>query len=331
MSPASAHPISAPSLANSTILQGPHLGALGDIPNCLQAPPQSVKDRATYSAAELALYGLPPYTSGEPLAKWQQIVRGAGKRVCNYHTSSDQYTTETNTSVWAGNMADESSAGQTYTETDLDYYVSCISAADPPGEASAMYSAWVGLGGRHSGIPLVQTGTLGTRTFTSLNGWVNEYYAWVENSTGGGTFGGSSTAFYVFEVNCGDHLYVKAWNTSTQGCVYIERINDGLNSGDWCGNKADQASAEAIMEYKSDMAPNLADFGTETFYGVGITDNGGYYGMNNVPHDYFNLYQCVQGGMVCTWGPEWANTGPITYDAGDTPYDEYSITRVHPY
>lgn len=321
----------APSHAVSKNLGGPHLGALGEVPNCLQAPPQAVKDRATYTAAELALYGLPPRTPGEPLAKWQQIVRSAGKRVCSYHTSSDQFTTETNSKIWAGNMADESSAGQVYTETDLDYYVSCISTAEPPGGDNAMYSAWVGLGGHSSGVPLVQTGFAGFREYSSLNGWQNFYYTWVEDSTAGGNFGTNIHADYLFGVNCGDHMYVKAWNTSTQGCVYIERINDGVNSGDWCGNKGDQGSAEAIVELNPDDAPYLADFGTETFYGVGITDNGVYHGMDKLPHEYFNLYLCVQGGLVCTWGPEWADTGPITYDSGDPPCDEYSVTRKNPY
>src|SRR5215813_4683034 len=37
---------------------------------CEQPPPQSVKDRATYSAAELERYGLPPRTAAEPSEKW---------------------------------------------------------------------------------------------------------------------------------------------------------------------------------------------------------------------------------------------------------------------
>lgn len=318
-------------VAESANIGGPHLGAAGQIPNCRQAPPQSVKDRATYTAAELALYGLPPRTPGEPLAKWQQIVRSAGKRVCSYRTSSDQYTTETNNTAWAGNQADESTSGQVYTETDLDYYVACINTNTPP-DGGAMYSAWAGLGGNHSGVPLVQTGFAGFREFSSLNGWQNYYYTWVENTTAGGSFGTDTSADYLFGVNCGDHMFVKAWNTSTQGCVYIERINDGINSGDWCGNKGDQGSAEAIVEFKSSIQPDFADFGTETFYGVGITDNGVYHSMGNVPHDYYNIYKCDQGGLVCgVWGPEWGDTGPITSDPGDPPGDKYTITRTNPY
>jgi hypothetical protein len=52
--------------------------------SCEQAPPQSAKDQATYSAADLARYGLPPRTPGEPFDKWAKIVRNAGQRVCDY-------------------------------------------------------------------------------------------------------------------------------------------------------------------------------------------------------------------------------------------------------
>lgn len=44
-------------------------GTIVHAASCEQAPPQSAKDRATYSAAELARYGLPPRTPGEPFAK----------------------------------------------------------------------------------------------------------------------------------------------------------------------------------------------------------------------------------------------------------------------
>src|SRR5262249_26346268 len=138
---------------------------------------------------------------------------------------------------------------------------------------------------------------------------------------------------YLFGVNCGDHMYVHAWNNSSnQGCTFIERLNDGLNSGNWCGAMADQRSAEAIVEFNSGIEPDLADFGPEPFYGVSITDNNAYYRMDKIPHEYFNIYQCTQKGTFCgQWGAEWANTGSINNDPGDNPGDEYTITRTNGY
>jgi hypothetical protein len=168
------------------------------------------------------------------------------------------------------------------------------------------------------------------QTYNPYEGWSTAYWAWVENL--GGT---DEAAHFIFQVNCGDHMYVKAWDSGTAGCLYIERINDGKNSGDQCyGPSSDEQTAEAIVELDTERASDLADFGTETFYGVGITDNGSYKAMSNVPHDFFNMYHCSQLNPKPTgfqdlcnvpWGHELAWTGPIQNDPGDTPYDEYAV------
>lgn len=331
--PASAHAAgratqSASSTAvHTSSLSGPQSGVLTQVSNCLQAPPQSVKDRASYTPAELAKYGLPPRTPGEPLAKWQQIVRTAGQRVCSYYQTTDRMTSMQKSYNWAGNFADESTSGQTYTEADMDYYVSCISGTPPNGQYGD-YAAWIGIGGVYTNS-LVQTGTAGFQKFNSINGWQNTYWTWVEN------LGDSSDSgvHYMFAVNCGDHIYVKAWDSGSTGCMYIQRINDGKNSGNQCyGPKSDEKSGEAIVE-QSYQYPNLAKFVSETFYGVGITDNGGYHGVNNLPHDYANMYECLDIHHVISsppycyyFGDQLASTGPINYDPGDSPYDEYTIS-----
>jgi hypothetical protein len=66
----------------------PPPGTVVHATSCEQAPPQSAKDRATYTSAELARYGLPPQTPGEPFAKWATMVRAAGKRICDYTIGS---------------------------------------------------------------------------------------------------------------------------------------------------------------------------------------------------------------------------------------------------
>jgi hypothetical protein len=301
---------------------GPPPGTVVHAAKCEQAPPQSVKDRATYTPAELDRFGLPPRTPGEPFDKWAKVVRGAGERVCDYTVGAERWTSEQNSFNWAGNFADESTGGQVYTEADLDYYVSCIGAVAPNGQ-SADYAAWVGLGGVYTGN-LVQTGTAGFQKFNSINGWQNTYWTWVENLGNNSDPG----AHYLFAVNCGDHMYVKAWDSGSTGCMYIMRIRDGKNSGNQCyGPKSDEQSGEAIVE-QNYQYPNLARFGSETFYGVGITDHGGYYGVNNLPHDYSNMFECqpISNFPLCTrYGDQLAWTGPIQNDPGDVPYDQYAV------
>src|SRR5690348_10482559 len=47
-------------------------------------PPNNV-DHAAFSAAELDLYGLPPYRPGQSLSQWQQVVRAAKTHICTGH------------------------------------------------------------------------------------------------------------------------------------------------------------------------------------------------------------------------------------------------------
>lgn len=143
-------------------------GNLVHAASCEQAPPPAQRDRVTYSLAELARYGLPPRSPGEPFAKWAAIVRGAGKRICDYTTSSDHWGLSY-TQNRAGNYADESTPGQTYTEADMDYFVPCI-VGTPPGEASAAMGAFIGLGGANTSGPLVQTGTADFQYWDPIRG-----------------------------------------------------------------------------------------------------------------------------------------------------------------
>lgn len=290
--------------------------------SCEQAPPQSAKDRTTYSAAELARYGLPPRTPGEPFEKWAKIVRNAGERVCDYTIGASRSVSALTASpaqsaIWAGYVVDESVKGQSYTEADMDYFVPCISGT-PPNNGEAGMATWIGLGGRAT-INMIQVGVSAYQSNSFLI-----YQAFVENT--GGTDTGPHN---IFPLNCGDHVYVQVRNGN---CMYLQRLNDGKNTGNQCyGPSHDNQSAQAIAE-RSSMQPYFANFGTVTFKGVGITDNAVYrpmgYHPNQVPHYSVEIYQCQWNLDICGgYDPTpLATVGPIQDDPGNTPFDKYAVT-----
>jgi hypothetical protein len=295
------------------------LGTVVHAASCEQAPPQSAKDRATFSTAELARYGLPPRTPGEPFEKWAKIVRNAGERVCDYtigasSTISPLSASPSQSTIWAGNVADESVTGQNYTEADMDFYVPCISGIPPKNDDAGM-ATWIGLGG-HATKNMIQVGVRAAET-----SGINIYQVFVENT--GGTDNGQHI---MFGLSCGQHVYVKVWNGN---CMYLQWLGNGENTGNQCyGPNNDGQSAEAIAE-RSSIDPYFANFGTVTLYGVGITDNGSYLGMNQVPHFYYQVYNCSRWvGRSCSVfeTTALATVGPIQNDPGNPPYDQYAVT-----
>lgn len=252
-------------------------------------------------------------------------MRTAGQRVCDYTIGAPKTTSTLTASleqsiIWAGNVADESTAGQSYTETDMDYYVPCVTGAPPNNETAGM-STWIGLGGNNSTQDMIQVGVSAYQSNSFLL-----YQVFVENTS---TRNGNNTAPHnIFTLNRGDHVYVKAWNGN---CMYLQRLSDGKNTGNQCfGPYNDGQSAQAIAE-RSSQETYFANFGTVTFYGVGITDNGSYLGMNQVPHHYDQVYDCRAWliiGLACgTYGSTaLATVGPIQNDPGNPPYDQYAVT-----
>jgi hypothetical protein len=296
--------------------------------SCEQAPPQSVKDRATYTPAELARYGLPPRTADEPFDKWAKIVRAAGKRVCDYTVGTGHWGYFYN-SIWGGYVADESSPGQNYTEADMDYYVPCITGTPPSPAGSAVMGAWIGLGG-NTGVPLVQAGTVDFQNWDPIHGYQNLYQAFVENT--GTDVQNPDPPRYFFTMSCPTHIYVKVWGGD---CMYVLDINNGVNTGDQCyGVSADNQSAEAIVERNKNVVdyPYFTDFSSATFHGVGITDNSSYKAMNQVPHDYTEPRDCLAAHGSCSrtsltgWGNPLETVGSIQNDPNDVPYDQYTVT-----
>jgi hypothetical protein len=285
--------------------------------SCEQPPAQSVKDRATYSPQELARYGLPTRSANEPFDRWAAIVRGAKERICD-RTASSRVTTphlqnpsDQHFKIWDGNIAD-GAPFQSYTEIDMDYTVPCI--ANNTNDNGYM-SAWVGLGGWNNNN-LVQTGTAAQAVYIANYGWSHVYKAWVEN------YGDPNNKYEndVFSVNCGDHMYVQVKNGN---CMFVDRLSDGMNSYQCYGPAADSGSAEAITERPSinNVPTSLANFGSVTFHGVGVTHNGSYYAMNNLTHDYSNMYS-NDGSHIL------ASCGPIQNDPNDPPYDKWTMSWV---
>jgi hypothetical protein len=114
------------------------------------------------------------------------------------------------------------------------------------------------------------------------------------------------------------------------------------STGTWIyGYNNDHQTAEAIVERK-DGHP-LANFGSTTFYGVGITDNNQYRPMGTtslnpvpgVPHDFSHMYQCVSSpGANCkalNTSVQLAEVKPIVGDPGDNPYDQYAVVYHNPW
>lgn len=319
---------------------GPKLLTVGThvhVASCLQAPPQSVKDRTTYTSAELAKYGLPPRSPGEPFAKWAKIVRGAGKRVCDY-TIGQERMAESNSFDYAGNYADQDISGQHYSEADMDFFVSCMSTIAPtpplfPGDSKSDlttvgYGAWIGIGGIQGAKDLVQVGVSAIGTFNQESQtWQSiTYTPFFEEPNNPADSGPHNQT--KFQLQCNQHLYVKAWDSGSVGCMYVQRISDGLNASQCYGKHSDELTGEAIVELSPFVTEELGNFGTETFYGVGITDNQNYEAVSSLPHDYFNLYGCNPvGSFPCSmYGHQLGSTGPIQNDPGDVPYDQYAIT-----
>jgi hypothetical protein len=201
----------------------------------------------------------------------------------------------------------------------MDYFVPCITGTPPLNGAAGM-STWIGLGGVATAIYMIQAGVSAYQSNSFLI-----YQAFVENT--GGTDAGPHN---FFPLNCGNHVYVKVW---AGHCMHVQRLNDGLNTGNQCyGPNNDGQSAEAIAE-RSHTEPYFANFGTVTFKGVGITDNGVYrpmgYHPNQVPHDYNNAYDCnhwVSDQCLLFSSTRLAFVGPIQDNPGNPPYDMYAVT-----
>ena len=310
------------------------IAALTPNMNCAQ-PPTNV-DHATLSDADLTKYDIPLYRAGEDKARWQNMVRSMKHHVCSGTPINHKNTFSLNQQpsqptipetpscspynnnnssqgvvIWSGNIAVNSSTdsacteGNTYIEADTMYYVPCIKSGSPSGNESS----WVGLGGvNHS--HLIQTGSE-SDTYYVLGAQFYNYYAWTEN-----TAASNSSSVWLFSVNCGDRMQVYAYNNST----YTHDWSNGDYNSTTSSPSSSNATAEWIVERPTDCnilnvcsVAALADFQSETFYGLGTTlGNGNYVSPHDIDHIYSNMSGLTNiGGLDYNteWGaPDYANT-----------------------
>lgn len=255
-------------------------------------------------------------------------MRIAGKRVCDYTIGIGHWGYFYN-DIWGGVVADESSPGQNYTEADMDYYVPCITGTPSGSAGTAVMGAWIGLGG-DTGAPLVQAGTVDFQNWNPVHGYQNLYQAFVENT--GPDPNNPAPPHYFFTMSCNTHVFVQVWGGT---CMYVLDLDTRVNTGTQCyGDPADNHSAEGIAERNGNLIayPYFTDFSAITFHGVGITDNGSYKAMYQVPHDYTEPHDCLAPVGNCTrtspfdWGPPLESVGTIESDPTDKPYDMYTLT-----
>jgi len=156
-----------------------------------------------------------------------------------------------------------------------------------------------------------------------------------QNSIWAGNIADQNCAESTDNLACQDytHFYDETDMDYYVACAYYTPVLvNNTSVAAWAGvggtsNQYSNQSAELILERVQSTtrginngAFNNAD---TTFYGAGVTDefsNPTYRAYNTTQHDYANAYL---DGYLST--DKVLNTGSINYDAGDVPYDEYTI------
>lgn len=230
------------------------------------------------------------------------------------------------TGAWTGNTADENNCPgnglgcpvgtpNTYSEADSDYYVPQLSN---PGNCWPVCTSsyWIGIGGG-GGNPnqLVQAGIEGD--YNAVNGTFN-VYPWIEYAGSPQQEGAQQVG--VAGIGMGTHVYTRITYPATYEIGNID--NQTFHTWSSSGVTATENSAEFIVENPTTISgttEGLTKFGPFTFYGVGVTDQSGYYAMSALTHDYTVDYWQNNGVNQLT------NIGSINNDPGDYPYDEFGI------
>lgn len=323
----SAHPVFAsnlPKAGSPTPVTNSEIASLKPDMACPQ-PPTTI-DHATLSTTDLDKYGLPRYQAGKDKNAWKDRVRAMKHRVCGgtplQRTSSFASSTHTASPAmspscspsdigsdnWSGNITVNSSTDGTctqnnqYTEADAVFYVPCIKS----GTAAGLESSWVGLGGDNNSN-LVQAGTESDIAYAFGNAQY-DYYAWTENVAA------SNSQNWLFSVKCNDRMQVFVYNGET----YIHDWNNGDYNTTTTSPNSSRATAEWVVERTAvcfiGCSPQpLADFQSDTFYGMGTTAlSKGYFSPHDLDHDYVTMGGRVRLGPLAyntSWGPpDYANT-----------------------
>ncbi|HEU5343950.1 MAG TPA: G1 family glutamic endopeptidase [Ktedonobacterales bacterium] len=309
------------------------------LPGCVSPPANFHLDNAT--DAQLAMYGFPP-VGAMPRAQydtkyaWMKhracqsratngplngMASASQSKVSNAHQLAQGASEERiENAIWGGYVADENNcptigmgcaAGTPnyYTEADTDWYVPTVVW---PGNCIPLCNSsfWVGLGGARSQDELIQTGVADNLICSNL--CALQLYPWIEWVGDAGTV--DPIEVNVPGIHWTTHVYSAVWASN-----YYElgNLDTGLYYGWTEGPAAAENSAEFIAEDVNQQG--FVDFGSITFYGMGVTTQSGYHPVTGVPYDKEVIYWHNDGVDQLIWD------NAIASDPGDYPYDESTL------
>lgn len=277
-------------------------------PACLQAPANL--DVTKLSEVQLQSYGLPlrPHNS-DAYAAWLQKANRikTHHHVCEpplvtgskaHHSPRVHHNTEFNSTIWAGNYAIQPPGS--YVIAYANWNLPCVNNSTRKASASE----WVGLGRAGiNGSYLIQDGT---DELVDSAGHVS-YIGWIE------AFGlpDYTQTWNLPIARCGDQVYAEVdSNFDSDGYDYYvvdTATYDFSRTELWPVSNG--ATGECIVENPNNKNsfPNFTNFNYIAFTGCDINTTG----INDLPHDYYNLWNN---------GHEMAHTGSIT---GNDNYNVY--------
>lgn len=225
--------------------QGITFGATIKASSCEQPPDQKLKDHASFTDAELKVYGLPPRPKdARYLASWEKSVRAAKTRICDmkpvYEDGKPKQSASLNrvgkanaqTPHWISCCDNGEGRWGGYVaypnwyvyQVALYFNAPCIPSSWTTNNTDS--SHWSGISGVTSYV--VQSGT------DSDTDWLGRpnYFAFVEN-TNPNSNGPGTGENYTFSVNCGDNMY--SYNEIDQSngntpYMLIEDLTSGIYS-----------------------------------------------------------------------------------------------------
>ena len=249
--------------------------------NCM-SPPSDV-DHASFTNAELDLYGLPHRRSDQSLADWQHLVRDAKTRFCtptlttHSHYSKVGIESATNTTpYWSGYQT----TGYGYSDVIGQWNVPCLTLKLTWGVASQ----WVGIGQGFGSDNLIQDGSETDEDSDFPGHWYQFSYAWYEDYP-------HQLVQQLFLVACGDTIYSSVYQDSSGIHYYLNDRSSGEYFAPPPVNNflANGSTAEWIVERTQTSISTLADFNYVVFSQCVTIRNGYAYNINSLPNTIVNM------------------------------------------
>ena len=278
------------------------------------AQPPAGKDPATFTAAQLKTYGLPPPMTGRNQATWERFASHAKHRVCTPDPSlhlPNASATAVCGSCWSGFGAHDENTivGQCgcshpftdtgFTSVATDFVVPCPNLSTL--ENGSGVAGWVGLGN------VVQTG-IAIDTVSSTP----RYTAWVENTY----YPPNRSLIPVFSVNCGDEIIAEVFEAANS--VRDGMAIEDLHTGQWYvnafGPNPDPEDIECIVEdyLVRNQRPDLMNFGTWTFNSCTASD---VFGQSGSVYQFWDR-TTTAGARQLEWNMTDSKGVAMTYTQG---------------